>query len=116
VFNGKSLLALIPARGGSKGLPGKNIINLAGKPMIAWTIEAAAKNRHIDKLVVSTDDEEIMRVAQTHGAELPFKRPKKYSTDIARGIDVVLHAMQWLKKKTVVRYFDPPAADFSAPL
>ena len=67
MFQGKRILAMIPARGGSKGIPGKNIISLAGKPLIAWTIESALKCDYIDKLVVSTGDEEISQIAQKYG-------------------------------------------------
>ena len=69
------ILALIPARGGSKELPNKNILDLAGKPMITWTIEAALESKIFDEVVVSTDDQKIKRVAQESGASVPFIRP-----------------------------------------
>ena len=69
------MIAIIPARGGSKGLPGKNIRPLNGKPLIAYAIEEALKAKHIDRVIISTDDEEIARVAVEYGAELPFMRP-----------------------------------------
>ncbi len=72
----KEIIAVIPARGGSKRIPKKNIINLAGKPMIAWTIEAALKSKYLSKVIVSTDDEEIASVAIKYGAEVPFLRDK----------------------------------------
>ena len=97
MYNGKRILALIPARGGSKGLPGKNIRELAGKPLIAWTIETAVSNPYIDKTVVSTDSDEIADVARRYRAEVPFLRPSRLSTDKAKGIDVSRHAVQWLK-------------------
>jgi CMP-N-acetylneuraminic acid synthetase len=90
----KNLLAIIPARGGSKGLPNKNLLNLNGKPLIAWTIEAAQKCEFIDKILVSTDSLEIKEVSNMYGAETPFLRPKELSDDRALSIDVVLHAIQ----------------------
>lgn len=87
-------LAIIPARGGSKGLPGKNIRMLAGKPLIAWTIEAALASPSIHRTIVSTDDPEIAAVAKSHGAEVPFMRPAHLATDTATSMDVVLHALQ----------------------
>ncbi|MES2808159.1 MAG: acylneuraminate cytidylyltransferase family protein [Bacteroidota bacterium] len=82
------MIGIIPARGGSKGLPGKNIKNLLGKPMIAYTIEAALKSRYIDTVVVNTDSEEIASVAVRHGAECPFMRSERLATDNATSIDV----------------------------
>ena len=92
-----STLYLIPARGGSKGLPGKNIRPLLGKPLIAWTIETALKaaERSPGRVVVSTDDEAIADVARSYGAEVPFMRPKELATDSATSMDVVLHALTW---------------------
>lgn len=86
-------LGLILARGGSKGLPGKNIRPLAGKPLIAWTIEAARQCPEIDRLVLSTDDHEIATVAQAWGCDVPFLRPAALATDEAKAIDVVFHAL-----------------------
>lgn len=97
MFNGKRMLALIPARGGSKGLPGKNIRPLAGKPLIAWSIEAALGCPSIDKIVVSSDCPEIGKIAKSCGAEVPFIRPAELATDTAKGIDATLHALDWLK-------------------
>lgn len=90
------VLALITARGGSKGLPGKNIRTLAGKPMIAWSIEAARASGVVDRVVVSTDDAEIARVARDWGAEVPFLRPAELAGDNAAHVPVVLHALDWL--------------------
>ena len=90
------VLGLIPARGGSKGLPGKNLRLLAGKPLIAWTIGAALAARTLDAVVVSTDDEEIARVATDLGAEVPFLRPVELATDEAPTVDTVLHAVDAL--------------------
>ncbi|MEN6348192.1 MAG: acylneuraminate cytidylyltransferase family protein [Syntrophomonas sp.] len=96
MIDGKSVLAIIPARGGSKGIPHKNIRNLAGKPLIAWTIEEAKKSRCIDRLILSSDDEEIIRVAKEWGCEVPFIRPAELAQDDTPGIDPVIHAINTL--------------------
>lgn len=93
---GSRVLALIPARGGSKGVPGKNIRDVAGKPLIAWSIEAARQARSIDRVVVSSDDQAILAVARAWGAEVPFVRPPELARDETPGIDVVLHALACL--------------------
>lgn len=92
----KKVLAIIPARGGSKGVPRKNIREVAGKPLIAWTILQARKSLYIDRLVVSTDDEEIAEVARQWGCEVPFLRPAHLAKDDTPGIDPVLHALDSL--------------------
>ena len=92
------LLAIIPARGGSKRLPRKNILDLAGKPLIAWTIEAALNSKYIDRIVVSTDDQEIANFSIKYGAEVPFERPKSLASDITPMDKVLLHAVQSLCK------------------
>ncbi len=96
MIKGKWVLALIPARGGSKGIPHKNIIDFHGKPLIAYTIEAAKQCEAVDDIVVTTDDEEIRRVAVQYGAEAPFLRPAEYAADTSKTIDAVLHALRWL--------------------
>lgn len=88
-------LAVIPARGGSKRLPGKNTMELNGAPLIAWTIRAAIKCDKISKIVVSTDDSEIQKLALQFGAEAPFLRPAALSTDQAGSADVILHALDF---------------------
>ncbi|HEX2616790.1 MAG TPA: acylneuraminate cytidylyltransferase family protein, partial [Flavobacteriales bacterium] len=92
------VLYLIPARGGSKGLPGKNIRPLLGRPLIAWTIATAleAAQRRNGRVVVSTDDAAIAEVARAHGAEVPFMRPAELAGDTASSMDVVLHALRTL--------------------
>jgi CMP-N,N'-diacetyllegionaminic acid synthase len=97
MINGKRIIAIIPARGESKGLPGKNIKELCGKPLIAWTIEAGLGSQYIDEVVVSTDSEEITRVARTFGASVPFYRPADLSGDTATSFDVVKHALSFYK-------------------
>ena len=85
----QSRLAIIPARGGSKVLPRKNILPLCGKPLIAWTIEAAIDSEIFDQITVSTDCPEIQRVASAHGASAPFLRPSHLATDTATSVEVV---------------------------
>lgn len=87
------ILALIPARGGSKRLPRKNVLPLAGRPLIAWTIQAALDAGGIDDVVVSTDDAEIADVARAAGAAVPFRRPSALASDDATTLDVVWHAL-----------------------
>ena len=88
--------ALIPARGGSKRLPRKNIKLLVDKPLIAWSIETAKASKYIDRVVVSTDDEEIKRISEQYGAEVPFLRPEHLSNDHASSFDVIKHAIDFL--------------------
>lgn len=95
MIEGRKVLGIIPARGGSKGLPGKNIIPLAGEPLISWTIKAASKSRFLDHLVLSSDDEQIIKVAKECGVDVPFIRPEHLSTDSASSIDVILHALEY---------------------
>ncbi len=95
----KKILAIIPARGGSKGIPRKNVKPLCGKPMINYTIEAAKECRYIDKVIVSTDDEEIADISMRAGAIVPFNRPEELATDDAKTIDVVLHAIEFYEQK-----------------
>lgn len=101
MINGQKVLAIIPARGGSKTLPRKNIRCLAGKPLIAWTIEEARKSQYIDCSIISSDDDEIIRVAREWGAEVPFIRPAELAEDDTPGIEPVLHAL-----KSINGYYD----------
>ena len=96
MYEGKKILAIIPARGGSKGIPHKNIINLCGKPLIAYTIEAAQKSMYVDTVLVSTDDIEIQRISEQYGAMVPFLRDAMIATDKATTISVVVDAVQRL--------------------
>lgn len=91
------ICAVIPARGGSKGVPRKNVKLFAGLPLIAHTIDAARKARGLDRVIVSTDDEEIARVAREHGADVPFLRPAELSGDDVPTLPVLLHAARWLE-------------------
>jgi N-acylneuraminate cytidylyltransferase len=94
VIGGRSVLALITARGGSKGLPGKNILRVGGRPLIQWTIDAARGSRYIDRLVLSSDDAAIIAAAKDGGCEVPFVRAAALATDEAASVDVVADALQ----------------------
>jgi N-acylneuraminate cytidylyltransferase/CMP-N,N'-diacetyllegionaminic acid synthase len=87
------ILALIPARGGSKRLPRKNVKSLGGLPLIAWTIRAAMKSGACSSIIVSTDDAEIAAIARDHGVEVPWTRPPELASDTASSVDVALHAL-----------------------
>ncbi len=92
-------ICLIPARGGSKRIPRKNIRSFCGKPMIAWSIKAAQDSGAFDQILVSTDDVEIAEVARGHGAEVPFLRPDHLADDQASTQDVITHALDWVSKQ-----------------
>jgi CMP-N,N'-diacetyllegionaminic acid synthase len=92
------VLALVPARGGSKGIPRKNVIPIAGRPLIAWTIEQARTTRLITRVIVSTDDDEIAGVARDWGAEVPFRRPAELAQDLSSDLEVFRHALEWLDR------------------
>ncbi len=94
------MIAFIPARGGSKGVPGKNIKELCGKPLIAHTIEAALKADKIDRVIVTTDDEDIAAVARQYGADVPFMRPAELASDTASAVDVYIHAAEFVMNET----------------
>ncbi len=93
----RTIIAVIPGRGGSKGLPGKNSRMLCGRPVIEWTILSALKSRYIDKIVVSTDSDEIMEIAKRNGLPVPFRRPAEISTDFATSFAVIEHALDFFK-------------------
>lgn len=95
----RKILGVIPARGGSKSVPRKNIKFFAGKPLIAWTIEEAKKSKYLNRLIVSTDDEEIAEIAKSYGVEVPFLRPKEISGDMATDVEFLNHALDFLKEK-----------------
>lgn len=95
----KKVLAIVPARSGSKGLPGKNIRNMCGKPLIAWSIEKAKKSAYLDTVLVTTDSPEIADVAKRYGAYVPFLRPDELATDKASTYDVIRHALAFLKDR-----------------
>lgn len=99
--------ALVPARGGSKGIPRKNVKLIAGKPLIVWTIEAALRSRELDAVVVSTDDPEIADIARSAGAQVPFMRPAALAADDTPGLDPVLHALDQLPQYEAVLLLQP---------
>ena len=92
------VLAIIPARGGSKSIPSKNIQKLGKLPLIAYTIEAAKNSKKVNRIIVSTDNKKIVKIAEKYGVEVPFLRPKKFSRDSSSTLDVVQHAIQSLQK------------------
>lgn len=94
-----NILGLIPARGGSKSIPHKNIAQLAGKPLLAYTCEAALVSRHLTRVVLSTDDEDIAEVGRGCGVEVPFMRPRELAMDDTPSIAVAQHATHWLRDK-----------------
>jgi len=107
MINGKSVLALIPARGNSKGLPGKNIKRLGGKPLINWTIEAAKNSQYIDDTVLSSEDPEIINTARDAGCHVPFVRPSSLAQDNSSVIDVILHAIEHVASFDILVLLQP---------
>lgn len=104
MISSKKHIAVIPARGGSKRLPGKNLLQIAGKPLIAWTIEAAKECSLFDRIIVSTDSEEIAEIAKSFGAEIPFLRPVKLAGDQTTTIDVLIHLLENLSSQNTVPF------------
>ncbi|MDQ8027729.1 MAG: acylneuraminate cytidylyltransferase family protein [Brevundimonas sp.] len=96
MIDGKRVLAIVPARAGSKGLPGKNVRMLAGKPLLAWPIAAAHASAHVDRVIISTDSQQFADIAVEHGAEAPFLRPAELASDTAPSIGFILHAIDTL--------------------
>ena len=101
------VLAVIPARGGSKGVPRKNILPILGEPLIRWTIDAARGSRYIDRLILSSDDEEIMNVALACGCEVPFRRSPLLASDTTSSVDVVLDAIIKVPNYDIVILLQP---------
>jgi len=99
MINKKKVLAVIPARGGSKSIPKKNIFPLAGKPLIAYSIKSAKASKLVDRVIVSTDSEEIRKIAEKLGAETPFLRPTEIAGDMTPDLPVFEHCLAWLKEK-----------------
>lgn len=97
MISGKRVLALVPARSGSKGLPHKNIRPLLGKPLLAWPIEAALASSCVDRVVLSTDSQAYADIGIAHGADVPFLRPAELASDLAPSIDFILHAIDTLE-------------------
>jgi len=103
MINNKKIIAIIPARGGSKGLPGKNILELCGKPLIAWTIKNALHSKYIDEVIVSTEDKEIAKISKEYGA-LVIERPEELARDDSPTIDAIMHVINWFESRE--EYFD----------
>jgi CMP-N,N'-diacetyllegionaminic acid synthase len=99
MFEENTILAIITARGGSRGIPRKNLREIGNKPMLAWSIQAAQKSRFIDRLILSSEDIEVIETAKKFGCEVPFKRPHYLATDDAESMDVVHHALNALPEK-----------------
>ena len=102
--NNPKILGITLARGGSKSIPKKNIKPICGKPLIAYTIYEALKSKYITRYIVSTDDEEIIRIAQEHGADAPFLRPVELATDTANSADAIKHAIAFVEKEEGIKY------------
>jgi CMP-N,N'-diacetyllegionaminic acid synthase len=107
MIGGRRVLALIPARGGSKGLPRKNLLTVNGRPLLCWTVAAARAAQVLDSVVLSSDDDEIIATARACGCEAPFRRPAPLASDSAAMIDVVLHALDELPQYEVVVLLQP---------
>jgi len=99
MFEGKNILGIVPARGGSKSIPRKNIKPFCGKPLLTWKIQAARSSGVFDRIVLSTDDEEIAAIGKNVGAEVPFMRPRELAQDTIPTLPVLQHAISWLKEK-----------------
>ena len=99
MYKNKTFLAIIPARAGSKGLPGKNIKMICKKPLIAWSIQKARLSKFLDEVIVSTEDETIAKIAREWGANVPFLRPRELATDTASSYDVIAHAVEFFQKR-----------------
>ncbi|MFZ3273064.1 MAG: acylneuraminate cytidylyltransferase family protein [Lutibacter sp.] len=96
------ILAIIPARAGSKGVPGKNIKMLGGKPLLAYTAEIALQSKHFAEVILSSEDEKIIKVAKSLGVQVPFVRPAALAQDDTPTIDVITHALQWYKSQNIL--------------
>lgn len=99
MIDSQTILALIPARGGSKGLPRKNILPICGKPLVAWSVDKGLKSKYVDTVMVTTDSEEIADIAKAAGAYVPFLRPAELATDHSSTYDAIRHALAFLKQE-----------------
>jgi N-acylneuraminate cytidylyltransferase len=107
MINSKKILAVIPARGGSKGIPGKNIREVGGRPLLGWTVDAAKRSKYIDRLIVSSDSPEIIRVAKELGCDVPFVRPSELAQDETNGVAPILHAITMVDGYDLVILLQP---------
>lgn len=101
MIDGKKIIAVIPARSGSKRIPNKNVLLIAGKPLIKWTIDAALKSKYVDYTLVTTDLENIRRISTSFGANAPFLRPSELATDKAESASTVIHSLEELEKRAL---------------
>lgn len=115
MIRGGKVLGLIPARGGSKGVPRKNLRSLAGKPLLQWTAEAALASHFLDRVVLSTDDDEISQVGASFGLDVPFRRPADHSSDTASAADVVRHALAELSERFDYLVYLQPTSPLRSP-
>lgn len=99
MYKNKTFLGIVPARGGSKGLPGKNIKELCGKPLIAWSIESGLKSKYLDEVIVTTDSKDIANIAKQYGASVPFLRPDVLANDTATSFDAIKHTIEFYKNE-----------------
>lgn len=99
MINRKKIIAIVPARQGSKGLAKKNVIDFLGKPLLVWSIEAALQSNYVDRVIVSTDSTEIAAVGKKFGADIPFIRPSYLSEDNSTSVDVICHAIEFMSEK-----------------
>lgn len=99
MYKNKTFLGIIPARGGSKGLLGKNIKELCGKPLIAWSIESGLKSKYLDEVMVTTDSKDIANIAKQYGASVPFLRPDVLASDTATSFDAIKHTIEFYKNE-----------------
>jgi len=104
MYKNKLILAVIPARGGSKGIPRKNIRLLNGKPLIAYSIFPAKQSKYIDRLILSSDDLEIIKIAKSYGCEVPFVRPAELASDTAKALPVMQHAIRFCEEQEGKKY------------
>jgi N-acylneuraminate cytidylyltransferase/CMP-N,N'-diacetyllegionaminic acid synthase len=104
MYKEKTFLGIIPARGGSKRIPGKNIKALGGKPLINWTIESAKRSVFLDRICVTTDDNKISEIASAMGADVPIMRPAELAKDESSTVDCVIHLMSWIQNKEAKKY------------
>ncbi|MCS4039524.1 cytidylyltransferase domain-containing protein [Salinibacter ruber] len=114
MIDGHSVLGVILACGGSEGLPCKNVRDLAGKPLIAWTIEAGHESEYLDRLILSSDDEEIMKIGRDYDCEVTFQRPSKLAQDDTPSMDALLHEIEQVESQNYVVLLQPTSPIWTA--
>lgn len=106
MYHSKTFLAIIPARGGSKRLPRKNVLDLAGKPLVSWSIEAGLNSKYVDKVIVTSDDEEVLKISKQFGAEI-IKRPEELANDASATFDAIKHTIENLERYEFIVLLQP---------